>query len=90
MGEGLRTEGVIVLLLFSLYSELMLQTQKPHIQKFAVESFGFLLRKVRITGVTSCLVSRSYHWCRSYQAYEFHHWCHFIKLVSLVLSSCHL
>ena len=30
----------------SLYSELMLQFQKPHVRQFAVESFGFLLRKV--------------------------------------------
>ena len=30
----------------SLYSKLLLQSQKPHIRQFAVESFGFLLRKV--------------------------------------------
>lgn len=30
---------------FSLYSELLSQSQKSHIRHFAVESFGFLLRK---------------------------------------------
>ncbi|CAI8031672.1 Small subunit processome component 20 homolog [Geodia barretti] len=32
---------------YSLYSELLVQSQKSHIRQFAAESFGFLLRKVR-------------------------------------------
>ena len=36
----------VVFSVLSIYSELLLQTQKPHIRQFAVESFGFLLRKV--------------------------------------------
>ena len=31
------------------YSELLMDTQKPHIRQFAAESIGFLLRKVLIT-----------------------------------------
>jgi U3 small nucleolar RNA-associated protein 20 len=31
---------------YSLYSELLVQSQKSHIRQFAAESFGFLLRKV--------------------------------------------
>ena len=30
----------------SLYSDLLSSSQRPHIRQFAVESFGFLLRKV--------------------------------------------
>ena len=37
---------VVLFVVLSLYSEQLLQSEKPHITQFATESFGFLLRKV--------------------------------------------
>ena len=38
--------GILTSIFFRAYSELLLDSQKSHVRKFAVESFGFLLRKV--------------------------------------------
>ena len=38
--------GILTFIFSRAYSELLLDSQKNHVRKFAVESFGFLLRKV--------------------------------------------
>ena len=46
-GKAISTVFDILSSIFSrAYSELLLDSQKNHVRKFAVESFGFLLRKV--------------------------------------------
>eukprot|EP00731_Ephydatia_muelleri_P001009 Em0001g1009a len=36
-----------IVAVYNLYSQLLMGSQKPHIRRFATESFGFLIRKVK-------------------------------------------